>query len=167
MIELIDHLVYDKIGLIHLITSVIALITGTANLVMEKGTSIHKKIGTIYAISMLILLITAFMIYRLFGGWGLFHWAAVASSVTLAGGMIPILLRKPKDSWLEMHFSFMYWSVMGLYMAFAAEVLTRIPKTPFFGMVGLATGAIGFGGGFYFYSHKEKWAKEFEKHKSK
>lgn len=65
-----------------------------------------------------------------------------------------------------MHFSFMYWSVMGLYMAFAAEVLTRVPKTPFFRMVGLATGTIGFGAGWYFYSHKEKWVKEFEKDKS-
>ena len=157
MVELIDHLVYDTIGLIHLIAAIIALITGTLQLIMTKGTSIHKKIGTIYAISMSVLLITAFMIYRLFGGFGLFHVAAVISSITLVGGMVPILLRKPEGSWLSLHFSFMYWSVMGLYMAFAAEVLTRIPDTPFFGIVGLATGAIGLAGGIYFYSHEDKW----------
>jgi hypothetical protein len=33
----------------------------------------------------------------------------------------------------------MYWSVIGLYAAFVAEILTRVPETPFFGMVGLAT----------------------------
>mgnify|MGYP006270489875 CR=1 FL=1 len=32
----------------------------------------------------------------------------------------------------------MYWSVVGLYAAFAAEILTRIPDTPFLNMVGLA-----------------------------
>ena len=37
-----------------------------------------------------------------------------------------------------MHFSFMYWSVRGLYAAFAAEVLTRIPEANFFGMVGIS-----------------------------
>lgn len=161
MIELINHLVYDLTGLVHLISAVIALVTGTLQLIMTKGTSIHKKIGLAYAASMTVLLITAFMIYRLFGGWGLFHWAAVVSSVTLAGGIIPVILKKPAN-WLEFHFSFMYWSVMGLYMAFAAEVLTRVPETPFFGMVGLATGLIGFLGGWYFYSHKEVWKKEFD-----
>ncbi len=156
---MIDHLVYDFTGLIHLLASIAALVTGTFVLLMPKGTKIHKKIGFFYAAFMALLLITAFMIYRLFGGFGIFHIAAMISSVTLAGGMIPILLKKPKDNWLSLHFSFMYWSVMGLYMAFAAEVLTRVPETPFFGMVGWATGAIGFIGGAYFYFKKEQWEK--------
>lgn len=159
---MINNLVYDFTGLIHLISSVLALITGTLILTLKKGTNLHKRTGYIYACCMVVLLITAFMIYRLFRGFGIFHIAAVISSVTLAGGMVPVLLRKPKNNWLPLHFSFMYWSVIGLYMAFAAEVLTRIPETPFFSMVGLATGAIGFGGGFYFYLHKEKWEKQFD-----
>ncbi len=156
------NLVFDNTGFIHLIASIVALVCGTFVIFIPKGTSIHKKIGYVYAISMLVLLVTAFMIYRLFGGFGIFHIAAVISSVTLAGGMIPVLLRKPKDNWLSLHFSFMYWSVMGLYMAFAAEALTRIPETPFFGMVGIATGAIGFSASFYFRAKKEKWEKQFE-----
>ncbi len=157
MVELIDHLVYDFTGLAHLIAAIIALITGTLQLIMTKGTSIHKTIGFIYTASITVLLLTAFMIYRLFGGWGLFHWLAVVSSVTLDAGIIPAILKKPETIWLSLHFSFMYWSVLGLYMAFAAEVLTRVPETPFFGMVGLAAGAIGLIGGVYFYYKEEQW----------
>ena len=56
----------------------------------------------------------------------------------------------------------MYWSVIGLYAAFAAEVLTRIPDTPFFGMVGVATFGIMLSGGVFFGINKKKWIKTFE-----
>lgn len=158
---MLEHLVYDKVGLIHLLASMAALISGTVQLIMAKGTMVHKRVGFIYTASMSILLITAFMIYRLFGGFGIFHVAAIISSVTLAGGMVPVLFRKP-DNWLTLHFAFMYWSVMGLYMAFAAEVLTRVPETPFLGMVSLATGGIGLFAGIYFHLHKAQWAAELE-----
>lgn len=159
MIEIIDHLVHDFTGLVHLFAATIGLITGTLQLVMTKGTSIHRKIGFVYVASISVLLITAFLIYRLFGRFGIFHIFAVISAVTLICGFVPVLIKMPEDSWLELHFSFMYWSVMGLYMAFVAEVLTRVPETPFFGMVGLATGVIGLGAGFYFYTNKERWAE--------
>lgn len=57
----------------------------------------------------------------------------------------------------------MYWSVIGLYAAFAAEILTRIPKTPFFGMVGLATGVILLIGWIVLGRNKAKSAKVFIK----
>ncbi|HEX6981280.1 MAG TPA: DUF2306 domain-containing protein [Balneolaceae bacterium] len=155
-----ETLVYDTAGLVHFIASIIALITGSLVLGMKKGTWVHRKVGYIYASSMLVLLITAFMIYQLFGGFGIFHIAAVVSLVTLIGGMVPVILRKP-EGWLTLHFSFMYWSVLGLYAAFVSEVLTRIPETPFFNMVGLATGIIMFFGGAYFYLQKHKWEKQF------
>lgn len=151
-----DYFVYSPTGLVHLIAATIALITGTLVLTKKKGTTKHKKIGYVYTISMLIVNITAFMIYRLFGGFGIFHIAALISLITLIGGMIPVLLRKP-ESWLTLHYSFMYWSVMGLYAAFVSEVLTRVPETPFFGMVGLATGVIMFAAGGYFYFGKHRW----------
>jgi hypothetical protein len=155
-----DNLVHDWTGAIHLISSIIALITGTLILVMTKGTKIHKKTGYIYAMAMLVLVTTSFMIYRLFNGWGIFHWAALVSAITLAGGMIPAILKKP-DSWAPLHFSFMYWSVMGLYAAFAAEVLVRLPQSPFFGMVGTVTGIVMLLGGSGFYYRKEYWQDQF------
>ncbi|MDI9356389.1 MAG: DUF2306 domain-containing protein [Chitinophagaceae bacterium] len=122
-----NNIVSGGIGLIHLIVSVIALIAGTYVLLNTKGTVKHKKIGYIYVISMILLNITAFMIYRLFGKFGIFHWFAVLSCVTLALGMLPILLKRPKQ-YMYMHFNYMYWSVVGLYCAFCAEVLTRMPS---------------------------------------
>lgn len=152
-----SYFFHDTIGLIHLLSACLALITGTMVLAMKKGTDKHTKIGYVYAVSMVVVVSTAFMIYRLFGGWGIFHWAALVSGITLAGGMIPVILRKPKSDWLELHFSFMYWSVLGLYAAFASEVLTRVPDSPFFGMVGIATGVIMLIGGGYFYYKKNRW----------
>lgn len=109
-----------------------------------------------------ILILTAFMIYRLFNGWGIFHYTTLFSLASILLGMIPIWTKKPKNSWKYFHFSFMYWSIMGLYAAFAAEILVRIPETPFFGMVGIATGVIMLVGGIAFGVNKSKWKKIFE-----
>ena len=144
-----------------MIVSVAALITGTLVLVIRKGTERHKQIGYIYVASMGILILTAFMIYRLFDGWGVFHYMTIVSLLSLGLGMIPIWTRKPTNKWKYLHFSFMYWSVIGLYAAFAAETLTRIPETPFFGMVGIATGVIMTFGGVVFGINKAKWMKIF------
>lgn len=154
-------LYHDTIGLIHLASSLLAVITGSMVLAMKKGTRNHRRIGYVYAVSMVILLVTAFSIYRLFGGFGIFHVAAVVSSITLIAGMIPAL-RRNHPLWPVFHFSWMYWSVIGLYAAFVSEMLTRIPSTPFFGMVGIATGIVMFAGGFYFYRSVERWKQQFK-----
>jgi uncharacterized membrane protein len=123
-----NNLTTGTTGLMHLLASVAALVLGSIVLAMKKGTAIHKKIGYAYSMTMLVLLITAFMIYRLFDGWGIFHWSAVLSSVTLLGGLMPMITKRHTRSFVVTHFSLMYWSVMGLYGAAVAEVLVRIPK---------------------------------------
>ena len=152
-----DSIIHSQTGLIHFIAAAIALITGTAVLLLKKGSDLHIKIGYTYIASMLGVNITAFMIYRLFGGFGVFHFAALVSLLTVLGGAIPAVFRIPENNWYDLHFSLMYWSVMGLYGAFAAEVLTRIPETPFLEMVGIATTAIMVSGGIYFGYKKEQW----------
>lgn len=123
-----DKLVGDNIGLIHLISGVVALISGGLVIVLKKGTLIHKRIGYIYVFSMAILIISSFGIYRLFGKFGLFHYLSIISSFSLIAGMIPMFkkIRTPKD--YETHFKRMYWSVVGLFAAFAAESFVRVPK---------------------------------------
>ncbi|MFT2008055.1 DUF2306 domain-containing protein [Pontibacter sp. 13R65] len=152
-----EHLVGDTYGLIHLISSVVALVAGTLVLSMKKGTIRHKQIGYVFVTSMILLLLTSFMIYRLFNGWGIFHYTTIASLLTVSLGMIPIWTKKPANKWKYMHFSFMYWSVIGLYSAFAAEVLTRIPEAPFFGMVGVAFVIIVLAGSIVFIVNRSKW----------
>jgi len=86
-------------GLIHFIASIFALLLGTFILVLTKGTTKHKIIGRLYALTMSVVLITAFMTYRLFGTWGIFHWTAVISSLTLICGLIPILIKRPTNNY--------------------------------------------------------------------
>ena len=154
-----QYLIGDIYGLIHLLASIVALISGSLVLIMAKGTRRHKQVGYVYIAAMILSLLTAFMIYRLFGGWGIFHYAALLSALTIVLGMIPALTQKPPTSWKYLHFSFMYWSVMGLYAAFVAELLTRVPDTPFYGMVGIATAAVMMLGGVFFAIKKSKWSR--------
>ncbi|MFD2517707.1 DUF2306 domain-containing protein [Salinimicrobium flavum] len=156
-----EYLVGDTYGLIHLLSSIVALVTGTLVLMMKKGTIRHKQIGYVYVISMGILILTAFMIYRLFNGWGIFHYTTIVIFLTISLGMIPIWTKKPAKKWKYMHFSFMYWSVIGLYSAFVAEVLTRIPKTPFFGMIGISFVIIILVAAVFFSIKKSKWSGLF------
>ena len=122
------NLVSNEIGLIHLTVSIFALVFGTWVLAARKGTRAHRRVGYAYAVSMILVLVTAFMIYRLFGRFGVFHMAAIVSTVTLLGGMIPVIRRRPVNSWLNLHFSFMYWSVFGLYAAFVAGWRSGFPS---------------------------------------
>jgi uncharacterized membrane protein len=61
-----ENIVSGNIGLIHLLVSIVAMITGIVVLSNKKGTKKHKQIGYIYVVSMLLVNLTAFMIYRLF-----------------------------------------------------------------------------------------------------
>ena len=169
-----DHIITDEIGLIHLIFSIVSLISGTLILWLTKGTKLHKRIGYVYSIAMFIVLLTAFFMYNLFGTWGIFHWTAVVSSLTLVCGLLPILLKRPKNNYISLHFCFMYWSVIGLYGAFMAETFVRLPKvvvesgipnTMFYNMTGIAV-AITMGlGAYFFIKLKPGWDKTFEKGK--
>jgi uncharacterized membrane protein len=158
-------------GLIHFIASIFALLLGTFILVLNKGTTIHKIFGRLYALTMLVVLITAFMTYRLFGTWGIFHWTAVISSLTLVCGLIPILIKRPINNYKSLHFSFMYWSIMGVYGAFVSETLVRMPKvvvesgipnSVFYNMTGIGTALVMGLGVYFFLKFKPKWDKQFE-----
>ena len=121
-------LVGDNIGLTHLISGLFALVFGGGVLILKKGTTIHKRVGYLYVASMTVMIGTSFGIYRLFGKFGVFHFLSLVSIFSLLAGMLPMLkkVRTPLD--LETHFKRMYWSVVGLYAAFAAESFVRIPK---------------------------------------
>jgi uncharacterized membrane protein len=154
-----DNFVHSNLGLAHLLASLLATVTGTMVLAMRKGTGVHKRVGYAYTFFMLTVNATALMIYSLFGHFGLFHYGAVFSLLTLVGGMLPVFRRR--KGWVYRHMTFMYWSVIGLYAAFASEALTRIPDAPFFEMVGLASGLIFLAGALGHSGFKKRWIKQF------
>jgi uncharacterized membrane protein len=123
----------DTTGFIHLVSAITALIFGTLVLLRTKGTNSHKLLGYAYTLSMTILLVTSFNLYHLFGRWGIFHYAAALSTITLVAGFVPAFFRI--KNWLQWHVTSMYYSVIGLYAALVSEVVTRVPGLPFFPMV--------------------------------
>jgi uncharacterized membrane protein len=157
-------------GLIHFIASIAALVLGTLVLVFPKGTAKHKVIGRLYGLTMLLVLITAFMTYRLFGTWGIFHWAAVIASLTLVGGLVPILTKSPTRHYASLHFNFMYWSVIGVYAAFVSETLVRmprivvesgIPNSVFYNLTGVGSALVMGVAIHFFLKFRPKWEKQF------
>lgn len=156
-------------GTFHLIVSIIAMISGMMVLCKPKGTKGHKQVGYLYVVAMLLVNLTAFMIYRLFGGFGIFHFFAIVSLLTLLAGMYPILKRKGKQ-YLFRHFNYMYWSVVGLYCAFCAEVLTRVPLLLdiqnswelFSLLVGVSIFVVMLIATLIFKKYKPIWKKQFQ-----
>lgn len=148
-------LTHSTIGHIHLASAIASLLLGTIVLIQIKGTGLHKQLGYVYVVSMLVLNGTALGIYRLFGGWGPFHYAAVLSLSSLAMGILPALARTP--GWKNWHVAGMYWSVIGLYAAFVSEVVTRIPGVNFGLMVGLGTTAVMLAGAALFRRNRKRW----------
>lgn len=131
-----------SIGGLHTTLAIAALVTGAVVLLRRKGGTWHRRLGWVYAISMLGLNLTALAIYELFGRFGPFHAAALLSLGTVIMGVIPAWQRRPRHQWLERHYYWMTWSYVGLLAAAASEAVTRIPETPFWWMVLVATAVI-------------------------
>ncbi|MCR9279510.1 MAG: DUF2306 domain-containing protein [Pseudomonadaceae bacterium] len=154
-----DNLTHDTTGVIHLLSALASLVFGTSVLLLRKGTALHKRVGYCYTAAMSVMLVTAFMIYRVFGGFGLFHVFAVISSVTLAAGMWPALRRR--GNWVMSHLAFMYWSVIGLYAATVSEVLTRIPDAPVWWMLGFSVAIVMICAELVWRRQQSRWAQQF------
>ncbi len=100
-----------------------------------KGGRRHRQLGWIYLASMLGLNGSALLIYRLFGGFGPFHVAAIVSLVgTLFGGGLAIAARRARQrgdkaaraGLIAGHFRAISWSYIGLIAAFVSETATRL-----------------------------------------
>ena len=156
-----ENIIFSNTGLVHLIFACVAMLAGAGVLFLPKATQLHKRVGYVYFAAMLIMLVTSFFLYHLFGSFGIFHVLAVVSSVTLLAGMIPVWFRSRIPDWPAWHFSFMYWSIIGLYAAFVAETAVRIPDTPFFAMVGIGTFVVMTAGAIGFRYYKDRWMTAF------
>ena len=104
---------------------------------MRKGTARHRVVGYAYTTAMILLNATSFWMYELYGRFGPFHGAAIASLATIVAGIAPAFLRRPQTEWMGLHAYFMSWSYVGLVAAFIAEIAVRVPG------VGFGRGVIG------------------------
>lgn len=118
---------WNVIGQFHHAAAWLAIASGAMVFLRRKGTTLHRRWGYTYFTAMLALNVSALMIYRLFGGIGVFHVAALVSLATIVAGFVPVVRRRPAGGWLEMHAQFMAWSYVGLIAAAVSEAMTRLP----------------------------------------
>lgn len=139
---------------IHIILGFLSLISGSLVMLQKKGNRKHRLIGRLYVISMLGLNLTSLGIYKLYDGWGFFHWMAIASLIPILAGYIAILYRN-----INAHYYFMSWSYIGLLCATISEIFVHVPlaifllnKIPHIDTVFML---FLIGSGFYFLPKKE------------
>lgn len=106
----------------HIFCGFAALASGLVVLLKRKGDAKHRLIGRFYFVFMLSLNLSAFSIYNLYGGWGVFHWMAVASLIPLIAGFVAIRYKN-----LNAHYYFMSWSYIGLLCATVSEIFVHVP----------------------------------------
>lgn len=116
----------DALGAVHLGCALAAMVLGFVVVVTSKGTAAHRRLGMVYAVTMVIMNATALTIYDLFHRWGPFHTLALVSLATVAAGVVPVWIQRPRHRWLQMHARFMSWSYAGLVGAAVGEVGGRL-----------------------------------------
>ncbi len=139
-------MIHSWLGYIHVWAATAALLFGAFVFPMVKGTGLHKVLGYLYAAALLATNLTAFGLYHLTGHFGMFHIAAIVSFVTLLAGLIPVITRRPRNSWLTLHYKYTSWSYVGLLAAAVSEAAVRLPHAPFWPAVAFGS-AIFFGTG--------------------
>ena len=140
------------IGLVHAIACLIALAAGAWNLAARKGTPGHRTVGTAYMLSMIVLNITAFAIYKFDiasfqpfkagpNTFGLFHWFAVATLVFIAIGWFAAT-RQNRAFWAYVHPTIM---VLSYYMLLAGGINEIFVRVDFFRDLAAAGGNDQYG----------------------
>ena len=150
---------FSTIGFLHLLFSIISMIKGLIVILNTKGTKFHKRVGYLYVVNMILLNISSFFISN-FNGFSIFHFFAIVSLITILAGMYPVLKRS--KNWLQKHYYFMAWSVVGLYCAFWSEVGTRFVKNmqDFWWAVAIATFLTAFLGNYFIKKNAKKLTEQ-------
>lgn len=139
---LMNSILHSPISLVHVIMALLAVGLGTGLLLTRKGTARHQRLGYLYAVCMILVNLTAFRLYYLFGHFGIVHVGALLSLATLAGG-IGVAMYRPAN-WLVWHYRFMGASVTGLYAAGLVESTYRFFPGLYFWPVCLGVSGLVF-----------------------
>jgi uncharacterized membrane protein len=118
-------MIHSTLGLLHVITALVALLSGLVIFSRRKAGRLHKVLGYVYSVSMLAMLVTALSIYQLTGSFNLLHGFAILSTLQLSRGFYHAISRKPQRAWLGPHYEWMVGSYIGLSAALVAESSTR------------------------------------------
>ena len=109
----------------HIVAAVSALLAGAAVLLRPKGTRIHRRIGTVYVIALVLVNVAALSLHRE-NAFGVFHALAVASLVTIAVGLSPMLRGNRSEPVIVTHAFCMTWSYAGLVAAGCGQLAVAV-----------------------------------------
>ena len=109
----------------HVVAAVSALLAGVAVLLLPKGTHTHRSIGTSYVLALVLVNVAALSLHRE-NAFGVFHALAVASVVTMAVGLSPLLLGKRSPRVIATHAFCMTWSYAGLAAAGCGQAAVAV-----------------------------------------
>ena len=109
----------------HVLAAFSALLVGAAVLLLPKGTQTHRVIGTVYVLALVLVNVAALSLHRE-DTFGVFHALAVASLVTIAVGLSPLLLGKRSPPVIATHAYCMAWSYAGLVAAGCGQLAAAV-----------------------------------------
>ena len=109
----------------HLAAAISALLVGSVVLLLPKGTATHRAIATVYVLALLLVNIAAFLLHRE-NAFGVFHALAVASLLTIAVGLSPLILGKRSPQVIAIHAYCMTWSYAGLVAAGCGQLAVTV-----------------------------------------
>ena len=109
----------------HLVAAVSALLVGFVVLVLPKGTPTHKAIAGVYVLALVLVDAAALSLHRE-DAFGVFHALAVASLVTIAAGLTPLLLGRRSPQVIATHAYCMTWSYAGLVAAGCGQLAASV-----------------------------------------
>jgi uncharacterized membrane protein len=109
----------------HVVAALSALLAGAAGLLLPKGTHTHRVIGTVYVAALVLVNVAALSLHRE-NTFGVFHALAVASLVTIAVGVSPLLLCERSPMVLAIHAYCMTWSYAGLVAAGCGQLTVAV-----------------------------------------
>lgn len=113
------------ISLFHLISAVVALLSGAIVLAAPKGTHFHKRMGYVFALSLVLVNLTAAFIFNLTGKPNFLHGFIFLSLISLSYGMWAAV-RRTGDQWLSLHVRGMNGAALGVWAAGFAELVVRV-----------------------------------------
>ena len=115
----------QAIATAHVLAALSALGAGAAVLLLRKGTLRHRKVGGAYVVALALVNVAALSLHRE-STFGVFHALAVASLVTLAVGLAPLLLGRRSPVVLANHAYCMTWSYAGLVAAGSGQLTVTL-----------------------------------------
>lgn len=109
----------------HVAAASLGLVVGIAVLSLPKGTGLHRLIGAGYACALILVDLAGLLLHRE-SAFGVFHALAVASLLTVAVGLVPLLRGSRSPRAIAFHAYCMTWSYLGLVAAGVGQLAAAL-----------------------------------------